>query len=274
MKFADLHVHTIFSDGTSTPAELISAAREANIDAVSVTDHDTVAGIGPATEIGLLKNVEVIPGIELTAEFEGAEVHILGYLLDYNNQVLLDKLQEVQNDRVERVYKIAGKLREIGVALDPRIIFDIAGKGIPGRLHIARAMVKEGIVENTFEAFRKYLGDKSPAFVLGFRFQPADAISLIRSVGGIPVLAHPYLFGRDEFIPLLVEKGLMGLEVYYTEHSQSQINYYRGLAEKYRLLITGGSDFHGGAKQNIRVGEAKIPYELVEKLKDAKQKLT
>ncbi|MCX5703060.1 MAG: hypothetical protein NT066_00960, partial [Candidatus Omnitrophica bacterium] len=142
-----------------------------------------------------------------------------------------------------------------------------------GRLHIAKALVREGKVDSIFEAFRKYLGDKGPAFCLGFRFSPAEAIKLIKASGGIPVLAHPYVLHDDDLILKFIDYGLMGLEVYYPEHSQSMINFYLNLAKAHDLLVTGGSDFHGDGKPEVKLGCMKVPYALVEKLKAAKEKL-
>jgi predicted metal-dependent phosphoesterase TrpH len=271
MKFADLHLHTVFSDGTYSPGELIWESNKAGLSAIAVVDHDTVEGIDAAIELGEREGVEVIPGIELTAEFEGLEIHILGYFLDYKNKGLLEQLAVLKQNRIERIYKITDKLKSMGLSLSPQAVFDISGQGTVGRLHIARTMVKEGLVGSVFEAFRKYIGDKSPAYVLGFRFSPAEAIKLIKDSGGVAVLAHPYILNNDGLIPFFVNYGLRGLEVYYPEHTQGMINAYLALAAKYNLLVTGGSDCHGTAKPEARIGSLKIPYELVEKLKEEKQ---
>lgn len=273
MKFADLHLHTIFSDGTYTPQQLISESKKEGLSAICVADHDTVEGVAPSVEIAKKEDIEIIPGIELTAEDDGSEIHILGYLIDYKRKDFLEKLETLKKDRVERIYKIVEKLNALGIALKAQDIFEIAKGGSVGRLHVARAMVKVGFVGSIFEAFQKYIGDKCPAYVLGFRFTPQEAIKLIKNVGGIPVLAHPYSLNNDDLIPKFVDFGIMGLEVYYPEHSQGLINFYLRLAEKYNLLVTGGSDCHGSAKPEARIGSVKIPYELVEKLKEAKVRL-
>jgi predicted metal-dependent phosphoesterase TrpH len=273
MKFADLHLHTVYSDGTYTPAELVSESQKADLSAIAVADHDTVEGIGPVIEIAESYNIEVLPAIELSSEYETREIHILGYLIDYRNKKLIEKLDFLKKNRVERIYKILDKLKSVGKELNPKTIFDIAGEGTVGRLHVARAMVKDGVVGSVYEAFRKYIGDKCPAYVLDFKFSPIDAIKLIRESGGIPVLAHPYTINRDNLILQLIDYGIMGLEVYYPEHSQSMINFYLSLATKNNLLITGGSDCHGNAKPEVKIGSIKIPYELVEGLKLAKNKL-
>ncbi len=272
MKFADLHLHTVFSDGTYSPGELIRGGKRAGLAAIAVVDHDTVEGIAPAIELGEQEGIEVIPGIELTAELGNLEIHILGYLLDYKNKRLLEALAVLKQNRIERIYKITDKLKSMGLNLDPQAVFDISGQGTVGRLHVARTMVQEGMVGSVFEAFRKYIGDKSPAYVLGFRFSPAEAIKLIRDSGGVPVLAHPYILNNDNLIPSFINYGLRGLEVYYPEHTQGMINAYLTMASKYNLLVTGGSDCHGAAKPEVRIGSIKIPYELVEKLKEEAQR--
>lgn len=273
MKFADLHLHTIFSDGTYTPEELILRSQKSGLSAIAVVDHDTVMGIDPVIQASGGQEIEVLPGIELSAEYEGQEVHILGYLIDYKNDKLLEKLEFLKKNRIERIYKIVDKLKANGIALEAESVFDISGGlGTVGRLHVARAMVKAKIVTSTGEAFYKYIGDKGPAYVCNFKFTPAEAIKLIKEVGGIPVLAHPYTLDEDDLIPVFVKLGLEGLEVHYPEHTQGMINFYLGLAKKYNLLVTGGSDCHGSAKSEIKIGSVKIPYELVEKLKEAKLK--
>lgn len=273
MKFADLHLHTLFSDGTYTPEELIVRAKHKGLSAIAITDHDTVKGIAAAVKAGIAKGIEVLAGIELTSEYEGTEIHLLGYLIDYENSELKEKLAFLSRHRVERIYKITDKLRELGVNLEAEAVFEVAKQGNPGRLHVARALVQKGWTSSTDEAFRKYIGDKSPAYVLGFKLSPGEGIKLIKEAGGIPVLAHPYSLNRDELIPLFVDFGLMGIEVYYPQHTQSMINFYLELAKKYNLLVTGGSDCHGKAKPEVMLGSVKISYELVEKLKEAKIKM-
>ncbi len=271
MKYADLHLHTAFSDGTYSSEELIRQAAEKKLAAVAITDHDSVEGVELAQKAGDASGIEVLSGIELTAEEEGLEIHILGYLIDQRNEELIKRLDFLKKKRVERIYKIVDKLKDLGLKLRPENVFDISGNGTVGRLHIARAMVKEGLVGSIFEAFKNYIGDKCPAYVLGFRFSPKNAIALIKESGGIPVLAHPYVLGRDDLIPKFVDYGLMGLEAYYAEHTPPMTKDYLKLAMKYKLLVTGGSDCHGNAKPEVKIGSIKIPYGLVEKLKKAKQ---
>lgn len=272
MKYADLHLHTIFSDGTYTPAGLIEKAGRLGLVCLAVVDHDTVLGIAPALEAAKGKAIEVIPGIELTAEYEGLEIHILGYLIDYKNKNLIEKLDVLKKNRIERIYKIADKLKALGIDLKAETVFALAQQGTVGRLHVARAMVGEGLIKSSAEAFRKFIGDKCPAYVLGFRLSPYEAVKLIKDAAGIPVLAHPYSLNRDDLIPKLIDYGIMGLEAYYPEHTHAMVNHYLNLAEKYNLLVTGGSDCHGEAKPEAKLGSIKIPYALVEKIKAARER--
>ncbi|MDD5128235.1 MAG: PHP domain-containing protein [Candidatus Omnitrophica bacterium] len=271
MKCADLHVHTSESDGTLTPKQLVKAALSCGLSTIAIVDHDAVGGIPEAYTAAQDTDLEVIAGVELTAQYEKQEVHILGYFLDCQNEALLEKLSLMQLNRIERVHKIVNNLEEQGVKLNVQDVFNISGKGTVGRMHIAKALVKGGWVATTAEAFRKYIGDKSPAYVLGFNLSPAEAIKLIKDSGGVAVLAHPYILHNDELISDFAACGLDGLEVYYPEHSQSMINFYLDLAKKLDLLVTGGSDFHGSVKPDIKLGMIKIPIELVDKLRQARK---
>jgi hypothetical protein len=273
VKFADLHLHTSSSDGTFTPDELVSKALRAGLSCIAVTDHDTVEVLGQAISLGEDCGLEVLPGIELSAEYNSQEVHILGYLIDYKSPALLKQLEILKENRIKRIYRIVEKLNGLGVDLKAQDVFDISAGATPGRLHVARALVKGGFIKSIFEAFNKYIGDKGPAYVLGFRFSPSDAIKFIKDVGGISVLAHPYILHNDELILEFIRLGLRGMEVYYPEHSQGETNFYLNLAKEHNLLITGGSDCHGKAKPEVRIGSVKIPYALVEKLKEAKENL-
>ena len=271
MKYADLHVHTNHSDGTYTPAQLVKESIVRGISALAIVDHDTTQAIQEAKACAQGEDLEIIPGVELTAQYESQEIHILGYFLDDQNKELLEKLKLVQLNRIERVYKIIENLEDLGLKLNSETVFSISGKATVGRMHIARALVKDGLVGSTAEAFRKYIGDKSPAYVLGFRLSVSEAIKLIKNSGGVAVLAHPYLLHNDALIAEFVSAGLEGIEVYYPEHSAGMVNFYLDLAKKLNLLVTGGTDFHGSAKPQVKLGMIKIPLALVEKLRQAKK---
>ena len=266
-KLADLHLHTNFSDGTFSPAQLVEEAKKAGLSCIAVTDHDCVLGIQPALD-SAGDSLEVIPGIELTAEINSSEMHILGYFIDQNSPPLLTELDKINEIRKNRIYEILDKLKGLGIDLDPQDVFSIAGKGSVGRLHIARAMFNKGAITNIYEAFSRYIGNKGPAYVGKFSLSPKEAIKLILEAKGVPVLAHPNNYNCDEFIPSFVRVGLKGLEVYYPEYSDTITRHYLQIAEKYGLLVTGGSDCHGDAKQEVKVGKISIPYGLVEKIKE------
>ncbi len=272
MRSADLHLHTVFSDGTDAPGELVKKAAKAALEAIAVTDHDSVEAVPAAIDAGILHGVEVIPGIELTAEYEGLEIHILGYFLDYRNAALHEKLKFLEKARIERIHAMVAKLNGMGVRINADKIFALSGKGIVGRLHVARVMMSEGIIGSIWEAFSKYIGNNGPAYVLGFKFSPQDAVKLIRGAGGIPVLAHPYALRRDDLIPKLVHCGIRGLEVYYPEHTSTMRNKYIRICREHKLLMTGGSDYHGRAKPDVVLGGFKVPYELVESLREERNR--
>ncbi|MDD3087571.1 MAG: PHP domain-containing protein [Candidatus Omnitrophica bacterium] len=274
MKFADLHLHTNYSDGTYTPEELVEKAVGAKLSCISITDHDTVGAIPEAMAAANASGIEILPGIEISCEYELREVHILGYLIDYKSSELLKRLETLKENRISRIYKITEKLNALGIGLKAEDVFSVANGATVGRLHVARAMVLKGLVKTVSEAFNRYIGDSGPAFSLGFRFTPEEAIKFIHDNAGVAVLAHPYIIKDEELIFKLIGLGLMGLEVYYPEHSQGEINFYLGLAKEYNLLVTGGSDCHGSAKPQVRIGSIKIPYDLVEKMKEVRGRLS
>jgi len=272
MKLCDLHLHTIYSDSTYTPQQLVEQASKAQVKVIAVCDHDTVSGIKPVIEAARPFEIEVIPAIELTAEYDGLEIHILGYLIEFEDEAFVRQLEVLKKRRIERIYKIAEKLKDMGVVINADDVLALSNnKGSVGRPHIARVLVKSGHCRTIGEAFEKYIGDNCPAYVCGFKFSPAEAILLIRNTKGVSVLAHPYTLRDDNLIPLLVKDGIQGLEVYYPEHSASLTERYKSLAEKYGLLITGGSDCHGDARSDVKIGSVRVPYEMVERLKAVKE---
>lgn len=269
-RWADLHIHTFFSDSTSSPQEVITQAQACGLSCIAITDHDTVDGIMPTMSAAQPYNIEVIPAIELSSEIEGKDVHVLGYFIDYTNAELIRKLSVMQNTRGERMREMIDKLKGLGIA---NITFEevsaLAESDSVGRPHLATILREKGWVKNNQEAFNKYLADGAPANVPKYKQSPFEAIKLIKESGGIAVLAHPMLTKVDEHIAQLVEAGLGGLEVYYPNVSQTLIRFYEGLVRKYQILATGGSDAHGAVKKHTFIGKIKIPYTLVEKLKDA-----
>ncbi|MDD5292596.1 MAG: PHP domain-containing protein [Candidatus Omnitrophica bacterium] len=266
MKLADLHLHTDFSDGTFSPRKLVEEAKKAGLSCIAVTDHDITAGIAPAQEAAL-DSLEVIAGIELSSEIDSKEIHILGYFVDTESARLQEEIKNIDLIRRKRVYEMVDKLKGMGMDLEPDDVFNVAGQGSISRLHIAKAMLNKGKISNIYEAFSRYIGNKCPAYVGKFSLTPQDAIGLIKEAKGIAVLAHPAVSNCDELLPSFVDAGLRGIEAYYPEHSDIVTNYYLRVANKYNLLVTGGSDCHGESKSGVTVGKVTVPYELVDKLK-------
>lgn len=264
---ADLHIHSTHSDGTDTIEEIITRAKEGKLKTISLTDHDTVFGIPLISELGKKHGVEVIPGIEFSTEIKKTEVHILAYHIDYSNSELLEMLSLVQNDRKNRIKKICDKLKKVGVSLDPQVVLDLANNESPGRPHVARAMIKEGIVSSFNEAFNRYIDFRGPAYVPHFKLDPNETIKLIKRTGGLAVFAHPGVSNCDELIESFVDAGLSGIEVFYPSHAESVRNKYFEITKKFNLLATGGSDYHGlDSGRDMKLGDFSIDDSLVEKL--------
>jgi predicted metal-dependent phosphoesterase TrpH len=266
---ADLHIHTTFSDGTDTPEKVVELAKAAGLTAIAITDHDGIAGIEPAVKKGNEVGLEVVPGIELTSETPGAEIHVLGYFIDYRSPQLLQTIAKIQNGRRDRIYKICDKLKGLGIDLRPEEVFQEAGHLAAGRPHVARVLMAKGIVQSFKEAFIKYLDSRGPAYVPHYKLSPEEAIKLIVAAKGIPVFGHPAVSDVDQIIPELMAVGIAGIEVYYGGHNQSETEHYRNLAEKFGLLVTGGSDYHGEISgRESGLGDISISDELMEKLKN------
>lgn len=266
---ADLHIHSNFSDGINSPEEVVRLAKEVNLKTISLTDHDVIEGVTSAQAEGEKLGVEVISGIEFTTELPRTEVHILGYFIDCRNPRLLEVLEKIQRSREERIYKMVEKLNHLNIELEPEEVFSLSkGKSL-GRPHVARALLAKGVVGSVKEAFDRFLDFHAPAYVPHYKLTPIEAIRLIKEAGGIAVYAHPGVSNCDEIIPDLIGEGLRGLEVYYTGHRPEQTNHYLNLAQKYGLLVTGGSDFHGlNSGREVKLGDLTISDELVERLRN------
>ena len=271
MKFADLHLHTKFSDGTFTPEELVERAHKLGFAAIALTDHDTVEGCARAAASCAAAGLEFMAGAELTAEHEDTEVHIIGYLLDTQNQRLLEKIADFQAQRQNRIHEMVAALNRQGIPLKAESVFALANCKSPGRPHVARTLVKEKLLGNLDEAFEKYLKKGRPAWVPKTKMSALESIELIHQAGGLAVMAHPGLNRTDDIIPDLVKAGLDGIECFHTKHSTVMSERYLMIAEKYHLLVTGGSDCHGFSKKAPLIGTVKLPYEHVEKLYAAKK---
>ena len=266
--YADLHLHTNFSDGTYTPEELAGHAARCGFKAVALTDHDTMEGcerMGIACrEVG----VEFVPAAELTAELGGHELHMLGYFLDPQNPRLLLELGKFQQVRQQRIVEMVARLNQLGVALTTEAVFALANCRSPGRPHVARTLVRGGWCSSLDEAFERFLRKGKPAWVPKFKISAIDAIELIHHAGGLAVVAHPGLNHNDDLIPTLVEAGMDGIECFHTKHSTTMTQRYLETADQFQLLVTGGSDCHGMSKGKPLIGSIKIPYEFVERLRE------
>ena len=265
--FADLHLHTYFSDGTYSPEELVAHAQRNGLKALAVTDHDTLEGCERAALASGAAGIEFIPGTELTAEQDENELHILGYLFDVSNQKLLGEIAKFQIVRQERVREMVARLNHVRVPLEAEAVFALANCRAPGRPHVARALVKAGHCSSLDEAFERFLKKNRPAWVPKFKMSAAQAIGLIHEAGGVAVMAHPGLNRADEVIPAMVEAGLDGIECFHSKHSTATAEHYLEIADRFHLLVTGGSDCHGMNKGKPLIGSIKLPYQHVEKIK-------
>jgi predicted metal-dependent phosphoesterase TrpH len=268
-KYADLHLHSNFSDGTLSPEQIVIEASRLGFAAISITDHDILDGVKPALLTGKEYGVEVIPGIELSAEANDEEIHILGYYMDWLNQQFQKKILEFRNSRYVRALRIVDKLNQLGVDLEYDDVLQLADTNSVGRPHVAAALVEKGHVATISEAFDRFLGDNGPAYMPKQKLSPTEAIAMILDVGGVPVLAHPGGLQQDIILEL-VSSGLMGLEAFHPSHNSQLSNYYCDLARRYSIIITGGSDCHGLIKGRMAMGSVRLPYEHVEALKEAR----
>lgn len=266
--FADLHLHTNFSDGTYTPEELAGHVARCGFKAAALTDHDTMEGCDRMAAACAERGVEFIPASELTAEQDGIEIHILGYFLDGRNPRLLTELAKFQEVRQRRIYEMVSAINEHGVALQAETVFTLASCRAPGRPHVARALVQGGWCSGLDEAFERFLRKGRPAWVPKFKVSAFEAIGLIHHAGGLAFMAHPGLNHSDEIIPDLVDAGLDGIECFHTKHSTTTTQKYLEIADRHRLLVSGGSDCHGMSKGKPLVGSIKVPYEVVERMRD------
>lgn len=263
----DLHTHSTASDGLLAPDALVELAKKAGVGVLALCDHDSTEGVDAAIAAGRRLGVEVIPAVELNTDVEASEVHVLGYYIDYQQAWLQTFLARLREGRLHRAEAMVEKLKALGITLDFARVQALA-HGAVGRPHVARAMVEAGVVQNTDEAFEKYLGRNGPAYVERLKVTPQEAVQFIAKAHGIPVLAHPGWGIRDEMIPPLIEAGLEGLEVYYPDHQPQEVAHWSAVAAQYGLLLTGGTDFHGGSlATRATIGSQYVPADVVEQLK-------
>ncbi len=280
MGYVDLHLHTTASDGVMSPSEIVRYAKTKGLQAIAITDHDTIEGLEEGLSEGKRIGFEVIPGIEVSAEHSPGSMHLLGFFLDIHHPLLNERLEYLQKARAERNPKIVDKLSRLGIQITYEEVLKASGGGQVGRPHFAQVLLEKKYVRTFQEAFDRFLKKGAPAYVDKLRFTTKEALHFINEAKGIAVLAHPNTLnmnGHSELENLLlrlIKEGLKGIEVHYPEHSPLEVAQYKALAEKYRLLITGGTDYHGiernGLDMGVGRGEMKLPYLMVEELKAAR----
>jgi 3',5'-nucleoside bisphosphate phosphatase len=244
-------------------------AVSAGLTIIALADHDTVDGLVPALEAARgFPDLKVIPAVELSTDTSSGEVHMLGYFIDYTNQEFKTSLERMRNSRAVRAEKMVTKLKELGCNIEMEQIKEIAGNGALGRAHIAQVLLEKGYVASFKEAFTKYIGHDCPAYVGREKLTPTEAVQLILKARGLPVLAHPYTSLTPEaVIKELKAFGLVGMEVFYAGYVPAEVNILLNLAQKYDLIPTGGTDYHGiDAASDISIGETAVPIHFVEKL--------
>lgn len=285
MKLIDLHVHSTISDGTLSPEELAVYAKQKGLNSMALTDHDTIAGIEACTAKGIELGIEIIPGIEFSANHHGKEVHILGYYINPKDAILTNRLERLVTARSTRNEQMLQKLTELGLPLTMKDLIatldaPYTKETIFTRAHIAKAMVQKGYINERSEAFSRYIGDGKPGFIPKARFTSEECIDLIHQAGGLAVLAHPMLYGYGQsdiaqVISIFKQMGLDGVECLYSTHSQDETHHLLTVCHNLDLFPTGGSDFHGKSKPNLDLGcgygKLAIPYTLLETIKKIHQ---
>ena len=269
MSRVDLHLHTRYSDGSWTPDSLCREAARQELASIAVTDHDTLDGVAETMAAGQYYGVEVIPAVEVTCRVGVKEIHLLGYLPGnaWQDAALHAVLEHSKHIREKRVHDMVAALNELGIAITTADVFAGSDCGTVGRPHVALALIKRGVVRTKEEAFERFLKRGKPGFVERYRMEAVEAIGHLKRAGGLAVLAHPALNKIDDDIPMLVQQGLAGLEIWHSRHSAGQMEHYRKIAQRLELLVTGGSDCHGSAHGRILIGSVDVPYECVTALR-------
>jgi predicted metal-dependent phosphoesterase TrpH len=263
----DLHLHSTASDGSASPTEVVARAAKLGLRAISLTDHDSVGGVSEAQAAGARAGVEVVPGTELSAQVEGRDVHILGYLLDAAHPEFLASLNTYRDERANRAQRMVKKLNAMGVRITFEQVAAKAAGGAIGRPHVADVLVEEGICFSANQAFQKYLGYGRAAYEEKYAMTPSEAARVIHNAGGLAVLAHPGLYGRDDLLPALADEGLDGIEVWHIKHDAAAVARYAGFAESRGLIQTGGSDCHGDGRGEAVMGRVEVGYEVLEEMR-------
>ena len=256
----DLHVHTNASDGRLSPVELVALAARQGVGLLAIADHDSIAAYAPAVEAARqYPGMKIIPAVELSSHAPGNEVHILGYFIQCGSPLLESELKVLQDSRGERARAMVVKLQGLGLDISLARVQELAGEGSIGRPHIAQALMEKGYVSDFREVFDKYIGQGGPAYVDRHKLSPEQAVELVLQCGGIPVLAHPTTVNLDELLPGMLAAGLMGMEVYYKDYYPETRQELANLARRHRLLVTGGTDYHGIESTELLPGDSIVP---------------
>jgi 3',5'-nucleoside bisphosphate phosphatase len=265
----DMHTHSTASDGLHSPSELVGLAHQAGLTMIALTDHDTTNGLAEAQAAGATLGVAVIPGIEINTYLPQGrgEAHVLGYYLDTANSDLQAFLRFLRETREKRGERMVALLREQGYDITWERVRELA-HGTVGRPHVAMALMEKGYADSISDAFNRYINPGCPAYVPRFKMVPEDAVRMLRSVRGVPVLAHPMrLYGlEDDLLPRLMEAGLLGLECYYGPYDEPTVEHLLALAEQHGLVATGGSDYHGPGVHPTPLGGRYVPPEAAEQV--------
>jgi len=276
MKTIDLHVHSTYSDGTLTPEELVILAKKQGLSAMALTDHDTIVGVAEAVEAGSKYNIEIIPGIELSAAYGSKEIHIVGLYVDYKDKAFNDALEQLRDIRNERNIKIIEKFKEKGIKISFNEMKQLYGNAVITRAHFADYLLAKGYIKSRSEAFERYIGENGPCYISREKLTPEDTIKLITAAHGVPILAHPTLYHlgnseMDKLLKYLCKVGLKGIEAIYSTYSIGEELQIKKLARENHLIISGGSDFHGTNKPYLNLGTGRghlcIPYEVLDNIK-------
>ncbi|GAA0832253.1 PHP domain-containing protein [Bifidobacterium pullorum subsp. gallinarum] len=275
----DLHSHTQASDGMNRPSENVQLAFERGLGALAITDHDTVAGVEEALQAGERLNMVVVPGVEISTMAGGTDIHVLGYYVDYRDPVFLERLAELRRTREQRNARIIDKLQELGIELTMEEVIKGLGRQLEpdesiGRPHIADALVLKGHALHLRDAFDRYLAQGAAAYVPQPRIHPKEACEWIREAGGVPVLAHPGLYGDDGLVREVIQAAAFkGIEVYHSDHEAPDELRYLAMAKEYGLIVTAGSDYHGERQGQVfhgDIGSRQVPMQVLEQLQQAR----
>jgi hypothetical protein len=265
----DMHMHSTASDGSYPPEAVVDIAAKNGVEIISLTDHDSLAGIPAAARRAEEKGIRLIPGVELSVAEEGVDVHLLAYGFNPEDKALGDAVARYREARRERAKKILARLKGLGIRISLEEVEEIAQGGALGRPHVAEALMRNGYIETFNEAFQRYLGHHAPAYVAKQTVTLEEASSVVREAGGVTVLAHPGTLNRDQHIPAWSRRGLDGIEVWHAKHDSNAIARYRGFAQLHGLLMTGGSDFHGERTPDITIGGVAVPLSILPPLEEA-----